>query len=144
MTSNTWRNIFIGIILLSIPCYLLGIGVWFFTGGGVQPTPTFTQRPSRTPIDPYQLETEFALTNPAAVLTVTTISSPTPIPGLGLTPIVPTSFTFPTSTPFVVSTATPQPPTNTPFPTNTPVPQNTPIPTPTPDILLPPTDTPSP
>lgn len=153
MSRNTWRNIFVGIILLSIPCYLLGIGVWFFRGGGTQPTPTATVEASRTPIDPNALLTELALTNPALIAT-DVVLSPTPLGGGdNTTPIVPTAnvgftpviFFTPTNFPtrFVTSTPTlPPPATNTPVNTNPP--PNTPIPTNTPQVLLPPTDTPSP
>jgi len=144
MTSNTWRNIFVGIILLSIPCYLLGIGIWFFSGGGVEAPATATRRPSGTPIDTDALETEFALTNPADAPTQLPFASATSS-GLGLTPIIPTTFSNPTSTSFFVATATPfQQATITPFPTNTPLPSNTSIPTNAPPVLPPPSDTPSP
>lgn len=171
MTRKTWRNIFIGIIFLTIPCYLFAIGLYFIQDAD---SVNSTQSPDnsgnivRTPIN----VTHLALTDPSLITTDIVFTS-TPLGG-GFTQIAPTSdggfFTpvAPTSdggfftpvlfTPVIVNTATtiptrfitatPQPatdiPTITPFPTNTPVPANTAIPTATTQILLPPTDTPSP
>ncbi len=148
MTRNTWRNIFVGIIFLTIPCYLFAIGIYFIRGGGTQPTPTRTPVPSWTPIN----VTELALTDPSLIVT-SIVASPTPLSGF-FTPIVPTSnnlgltpvfFSTATQFPtrFVTSTPTTPPPA-TAIPTSTTAPVNTQAPPPTADILLPPTNTASP
>ncbi|MGJ3237409.1 MAG: hypothetical protein ACFE0Q_01760 [Anaerolineae bacterium] len=150
MTRNTWRNIFIGIILLTIPCYLFGIGVYLYQGNSPAETATPLTPATRTPIN----LTELALTNPALIVTdiVPTVTPFPTLSGLDLTPIVPTTgggFTpiLPTSgggsVPTNTQPAPTQVPTNTPV-VNTPVPANTVTPTATDEILMPPTDTPAP
>lgn len=145
MTRKTWRNIFVGIIFLTIPCYLFAIGIYFIQGGGAQPTPTITVEASRTPINLTQL----ALTDPSLIVT-DIVFTPTPLSGF-FTPIVPTSnngfftpvvFSTATSIPTRFVTATSLPATA--IPSNTPLPANTQVPPPTAEILLPPTNTPSP
>ncbi|MEM9950740.1 MAG: hypothetical protein AAF846_04015 [Chloroflexota bacterium] len=142
MSRNTWRGIFIGIIILTIPCYLFGIFVYQSNSGGLFSPPTQTLTPSWTPINLTQL----AIENPSLVVTN---PPPTPIPSatsldLNITPILPTGITpifSPTVPPTRFVSATPTlfvPPTNTQF-----VPPSS-TPTATQPILLPPTDTPNP
>lgn len=147
MSRNTWRNIFIGIILLTIPCYLFGIFVYYVNGGGVAATATPSAIPSRTPIN----VTELALTDPSLIVTaiiLTDIPIPTQTEIL-IIPIVPTLSGGFTAIPFVTTTTVPtrfvsSTPT-TPAPVvNTAIPANTAIPTATQVILLPASDTPSP
>lgn len=174
------RIIFMGIIVLTLPFYCVGFGLWatapqqrsatrsaatitpidqtlrpsntpfptspalatMTAAGGLQPTPgqfippVITRLPSSTPL-------------PAFIPTSTTAPSLTPFPSatpfvfptFTLPPLQPTFTPIPSSTPFI-PTSTPIIPTSTPpLPTNTEVP---PPPSPTTEILLPPTDTPSP
>lgn len=140
MSRNTWRNIFIGIIFLTIPCYLFGIFVYYNNGGGVQNTATPSSIPSRTPIN----VTELALTDPSLIVTpivLTDIPIPTQTQSI-IVPIVPTLINVFTTVP--LSTATPIPNTPVPIVVNTAIPSNTAIPTATQQILMPPTNTPSP
>lgn len=142
MSRNTWRSVFIGIIILTIPCYLFGIFVYQSNNAGLFSSPTETLIPSRTPIN----VTELALTDPSLIVTAippTAIPSATPL-DFNITPLIPTGITpivTPTMPPTRFLSPTPTifvPPTNTPF-----VP-NTATPTETQQILLPPTDTPNP
>ncbi|MEL6307451.1 MAG: hypothetical protein AAFN11_05435 [Chloroflexota bacterium] len=152
MSQQTWRNIFIGIIVLTIPCYALAIMTYYVRGGGTPATSTPAVRPSITPFDPNLLVTQTVRalqtlgtedfgTQPTAL----DIDDETPVSIVTNTPV----FAFNTSTPVQVfpptATATVfTVPTNTPTvfvpPTNT----STPVPSPTQPILVPPTDTPSP
>ncbi|MGB7342201.1 MAG: hypothetical protein WBC91_25110 [Phototrophicaceae bacterium] len=148
MTRKTWRNIFIGIIMLTIPCYLFGIFIYYSNDVGASSTAT-PANPSRTPIN----VTVLALTDPSLIVTdivPTTIPTATPLT-LNLTPIIPT-FSNVVDTPIPFFTATTIPTrfvtrTSTPIPqvTNTPIPIATTVPTATEPqpILLPPTNTPS-
>jgi hypothetical protein len=131
MSRTTIRGILLGIIALTIPCYLCGIGVWAFVPGRNQ-TPS-TNTPINTPIDPFDLPTR------AATATVTAgIPTFQPTNTIGFVPIIPTTQVFPTFTLF---------PTHTPLPTNTTVPTAIPaataIPLPTEPIIVPPSDTPT-
>ena len=159
MSRNTWRNVFIGIIVLTIPCYLFGIGVYLWQGGGISATDT-PEFITNTPIN----LTELALTDPSLITTpITMTPSPEPSQGglqitplltnsnTGITPIVPTTSNF-EPVPFATTRVVPtrfitQTPSNTPPASNTPLPSNTPVPaqpTATQPVLLPATDTPSP
>lgn len=150
MSQQTWRNIFIGIIVLTIPCYLLGIGTYYLRGGGdAAATSTPAARPTITPFDPNLLVsqtvsvlqtqgTEIFGTQPTAL-----DIEETPVSIVTNTPV----FAFNTSTPIQVL-----PPTATAtvftVPTNTPTvfvpPTSTATASPTQPILVPPTDTPAP
>lgn len=144
MTRQTWRTLFITIIGLTIPCYMIGIGTYFIRGSGTAATATPAIRATNTPIDTDALLTQRADENPTFIATeidATDDTDPTPtrLTGGGITPIIPTSILPATSTPtqFVL-------PTNTPIPTQAPTNTLVPSPTETQPVLIPPTDTPSP
>lgn len=140
------------VIIGTMPFYLLGFILWGTTPDKRAPQVAPTSQ--TTPIRNTETNTPFP-TN--TLLPLSTLSPLGPTPGQfnpppviirTNTPIppvfIPTSTFAPTITPL---------PTDTPLPTNTevitiptftPVPTDTPPPTPTPDILLPPTDTPTP
>jgi hypothetical protein len=142
MSRNTIRSVLVFIIVLTIPCYLLGIGIWLFSPGGnstqVINTPGSDSggRPTITPRDPF-----------ANVTSRPTLTDVSDAPGIfptntpGFQPVAPSPQAFATFTP--IWTATPIP-TNTTPPTNTPLPTSTPLPTATQPIILPPTNTPNP
>jgi hypothetical protein len=145
MSRQMIRNILIGIIVLTIPCYICGIVILAMPSERDTP---ITQ-PTRTPIDPFQEVTNTPI-NPFLTPSRTPIDpfaqTPTALSfataTIGFEPIVTIQpfFTFTpiaTNTPF--ATVTPLP-SATSFPTNTP----TFIPTATQEILLPATDTPNP
>lgn len=150
---KTWRTIFIAIIGITIPFYLFGILYTLYRNyneptSSVQTVLTAT----RTPIDPNQLLTERALTDPARQASATPIVTVTTFNTGGITVIAPTAqATNPVFQPVPFTTATVLPtrfvtqiPTATATLINTPLPANTLPPSSTPQILLPPSDTPSP
>lgn len=141
-----WRTVFIWIIGLTVPCYILAFFALALTAPDSSPisrttTPTITV----TSIDPYAILTERALTNPAATQ-ITVIPSNTPFDNFSTaipdfaTLDFSTATTVPTRFITLTPSVTPQA-TNTIPPT---IAQPTAIPTDAPPILIPPTDTPNP
>lgn len=125
MSRHGLRGTLIIIILLTIPCYIIGFGILIFTSQNNVPTP------SPNPIivtDTEIVMTEIPLESSPTTFTIVTIE-----PISGITLIAPTAIPF--------STATPRP---TAIPSNTPVPTATfiIIPTSTEQIILPASDTP--
>ncbi len=145
------------VIIGTMPFYLLGFILWGTTPDKNAPrtAPTSESTPIRN------TETNTPLPSNTFV-TLPTTSPLGPTPGQFVPPpviirtntpppvFIPTSTLAPTITPFPTNTPLPTNtefipiPTFTPVPTNTPPPTETPLPTATPDVLLPPTDTPSP
>lgn len=127
MSRHSWRGIFIIIIFLSIPCYL--VGFWFLAS-----SPQNTQAtafPSATAIIATDIPVSTSqptLENTPTTFAIVTLEQPIPV--------------FPTAIPIITATSISTiAPTNTSIPTTV---SNTAVPTATQPILLPPTDTPSP
>lgn len=167
MTERTGRkrtaySLIIGVILLTVPCYLLGIGLLWIARpnviGSIVPTEAPAIATLPPPISPTQAllatPTQFTpptapMTAPAATLkpgvtrTATQPATATPQPTLTFTPS-PTAPPTDTATPIPFVTDTPPPP---PPPTDTATATALPLPT---DTLAPPTllplitDTPAP
>jgi hypothetical protein len=164
--NRLYRNIFIFVILGTLPLYCIGFALWGFgPASSSAPIP----RATNTTIGNEQFETETPSRTPVTRTPLSTLP-PTPFQ---FNPVPTSAFVFQTWTPTMIFLLTPTdaptltvvptntfiPPTNTfiPPPTNTfvPPPTNTLQPTetwtpvpqveiPTQDILPPPTDTPNP
>ncbi len=149
-------SVLIGIILLTIPCYLLGFAAL-----------VILQRPNQNPLvastaSPAQQATETRPATPTLAdlptqfvpPTITPTGLPSPTRGLPTPTHTPTPTETPTATPTHTPTATPTetptttptlaPPTDTPAPVDTPIPTLTPTPTDTPTPTAEPTSTPMP
>lgn len=141
--SNRTQVFLIFAILSTIPCYLLGIGLWLFSPDNSAPTATPTLdapdlTATWTPIVLTEL-TNADTNNATATWTPIVINFDTATP-------TQSGFQQATATLFFPPTVT-RTPTNTPFvPTNTPfvAPTATPTPTIPQPILLPASDTPAP
>jgi len=130
MSRHSWRGIFIIIIILSIPCYLLGF--WFLA----------TSTPNTTPATATANPDTIVATNTSLPATETPIEN-SPTAYVLITPIFGFTQTFPTSVPIItIAPSATIAPSSTKIPTTIPV-VNTAIPTETEQILLPPSDTPS-
>lgn len=140
--------ILIGIILLTLPCYLLGAGLLFVApesgGDGGLGTPV---APPDTTVFPTNTNTPLPLPPTLTSVPTTTPGTPTASPTL---PATPEQFETPTLPPTFTptNTATPTPtllptftPTFTPSPTLTPLPSATPTATATPLPSATPTNT---
>lgn len=127
MSRHSWRGIFIIIVIVSIPCYLLGF--WFLASSPDDVEPTLKPSPDLTFLTELAVPTETQVEPSPTTFIIVTLDA-----GGGITRIAPT--TIP-----ILTTA----PTNTLIPTAiqpTAIPPTT-SPTATQPILLPPTDTPS-
>ncbi|WP_206156739.1 hypothetical protein [Candidatus Roseilinea sp. NK_OTU-006] len=145
-------SVLIGIILLTIPCYLLGFAALVILQ---RPDQDLLAAPTASPAQPLA-ETRPAtptladLPTQFAPPTITPISMPSPTRVLPIPTHTPLPTETPTATPTETPTATPTAtPTHTPTatatatlvpPTDTPLPTDTPIPT----LIPTPTDTPTP
>lgn len=127
MSRHSLRGILILIIVVTIPCYIIGFGILIFVSENDVPT----EAPSEIPNPILMTDTETPLIEATLESNPTTFVVVTLQPVVGITQLVPTTIFFNTATPI---------PTN--IPINTTVP--TAIPSATEQILLPPTDTPSP
>lgn len=113
---RTTYSILLGIILLTLPCYLIGFGLLFIT------QPAGNEQPTRTPAN-----------------TATALLPPTPTLGA----VLPTDVGIPTRTNTPANTAT-RPPTQTPSVTPSYTPSHTPTSSPTPVTVTPtPSNTPA-
>jgi len=142
-------SVLIGIILLTIPCYLIGFAALFILqrpGAGTTPTPTATGLPTLAFPTPTLGEVLPGFTPPVVTAPSPTqpVVPPTPNPPPGIIPPTATETATPTATAPPTSTATETAtPTATPTPTATetatPTPTETPLPTdtPTPDLSTP-------
>src|SRR5262245_41254044 len=113
LSRTTIRGILLGIIVLTIPCYICGIAFWATSPERTQPLQTNTPidpfgRATNTPIDPFELASQTAAASTSGATSTLPFEQPTTQPGF--TPIVPTIQIFPTFTSL---------PTLTPIPTNT-------------------------
>jgi hypothetical protein len=147
---RTAYSLLIGIILLTVPCYLLGFGLlWIARPSNaqnpfVQPTATFAAVIATSTQNLVATPTQFV---PMTATTQTTATNQPTKP--------PTATLPPTSTPSPTASATLPPPptetptpipllTDTPAPTVPPLPSDTPLPLPTlTDTVPAPTDTPT-
>src|SRR5215204_6052215 len=98
-SRTTIRGILVGIIALTMLCYVCAFTFWASSPEREQPQRTNT--PVNTPIDPFDLPTR-TIEGTAAVTSTTPFEQPTIQPGF--TPIVPTIQIFPTFTSFPTST----------------------------------------
>lgn len=155
------RIVLFGIILATLPCYILGIGLWLFApaqGNGTRATNTPELEATWTPLGGDVIFTQTPQPSLTPLLTFTPISPLLPTPPQFIPPVLPTAFPTAVPTAFIFPTDTlapslTPPPTNppaaspTPLPpivaSNTPVPP-TPIPPPSDTPLPPPSDTPVP
>jgi hypothetical protein len=141
---TTIRGILVGIIGMTMLCYVCAFAFWASSPEQNQPQRTNTPidpfgRATNTPLDPFVIATLTAAANSSGATATLPFEQPTTLPGI--TPIVPTFQTFPTITPLPTFTLIP---TNTVPPTQPPtaIPP-TAFPTEAPPIILPPTDTPT-
>lgn len=148
------------VIIGTMPFYLLGFILWGTTPDKRAPQAVPTSQ--ATPIRNTETNTPFPTNTFAALPTLlplgptpgqfipppVIVRTNTPIPPVFIptSTLAPTITPFPTNTPLPTNTDVITIPTFTPIPTSTPFPTatDTLFPTATPEILLPPTDTPSP
>ena len=154
---RTLVSILIGIILLTVPCYILGLGLLWIRGevpglGGLVPESTATRPPATPILAPVTLQAPTATLGvvlptsdgpatatdaPVPGATRTRRATTTPLPATPTLPPSPTNTQTPAATitplPFITETPTPSStPTLPATPTDTPVPvTNTPVPAPT-------------
>lgn len=114
---RTLRIIFMGIIILTVPFYCVGFGLW-----ATAPTQRSNDRTpaSITPIDQTLRPTNTLLPTSAALATMTAAGGTLrPTPGQFLPPPVVVTL-FASNTPFVIIPTSTTAPSLTPFPSSTP------------------------
>lgn len=141
-----WRTVFIWIIGLTIPCYILAFFALALNAPDASPivrttVPTITW----TPVDPYAILTQTALSNPAATQ-ITVVPTNTPFNNFNTTvpDFATVDFSTATTVPTRFITLTPSSTPQATFTIPPTIAQPTAIPTDAPPILVPASDTPNP
>src|SRR5262249_33094198 len=85
-SRTTIRGILLGIIVLTIPCYICGIAFWATSPGRETPIVTNTpidpfDRATNTPIDPFEIATLTAEAREGDVTSTSIFDEPTIRPG---------------------------------------------------------------